>query len=92
MFRSLHMKLVLIMLLMITSLMAVVGAFLTTSVSNFYIGSFYDQITDVFGEDNASFYLSLCSAAEGEDGPAAIQEILAANAGRLGIDYRNRNY
>ena len=31
-FRSLHMKLVLIMLLLITSLMAVVGAFLMTSV------------------------------------------------------------
>ena len=37
MFRSLHMKLVLIMLLLITSLMAVVGAFLMTSVTNFYI-------------------------------------------------------
>ena len=34
-FRSLHMKLMLILLLLITSLMAVVGAFLTTSVSSF---------------------------------------------------------
>ena len=92
MFRSLHMKLVLIMLLMITSLMAVVGAFLTTSVSNFYINSFYEQITDVFGEDNADFYLSLCSAAEQETPADGIQDILAANAGRLGIDYRTRNY
>ena len=33
MFRSLHMKLVLIMLLLITSLMAIVGAFLMTSIT-----------------------------------------------------------
>ena len=39
MFRSLHMKLMLIILLLITSLMAVVGAFLTTSVSSFYINT-----------------------------------------------------
>ena len=35
------MKLTLILLLLITSLMAVVGAFLTTSVTSFYIDSFY---------------------------------------------------
>ena len=34
MFRSLHMKLVLVMLLLITSLMAAVGAFLMTSVAS----------------------------------------------------------
>ena len=44
-FRSLHMKLMLILLLLITSLMAVVGAFLTTSVSSFYIDTFYEQIS-----------------------------------------------
>ena len=38
-FRSLHIKLTLILLLLITSLMAVVGAFLTTSVTSFYIDS-----------------------------------------------------
>jgi len=42
MFRSLHMKLVLIMLLLITSLMAVVGAFLTINVSNFFTNTFYE--------------------------------------------------
>ena len=49
MFRSLHMKLVLIMLLLITSLMAVVGAFLMTSVTNFYIDDFYSQMGETFG-------------------------------------------
>ena len=43
MFRSLHMKLVLIMLLLITSLMTVVGAFLMTSITSFYIDQFYEQ-------------------------------------------------
>lgn len=50
MFRSLHMKLVMIMLLLVTSLMAVVGAFLMTSVTNFYIDDFYEQMSEVFGE------------------------------------------
>ena len=44
MFRSLHMKLSLILLLLITSLMAVVGAFLTISVSGFFTDTFYQQI------------------------------------------------
>ena len=39
------MKLTLILLLLITSLMAVVGAFLTTSVTSFYIDSFYQQMS-----------------------------------------------
>ena len=45
MFRSLHMKLTLILLLLITSLMAVVGAFLMTSITNFYIDDFYEQMS-----------------------------------------------
>ena len=49
MFRSLHMKLVMIMLLLVTSLMAVVGAFLMTSITNFYIDDFYEQMSEVFG-------------------------------------------
>jgi hypothetical protein len=44
------MKLVLIMMLLITSLMAVVGTFLMTRVSGFYINSFYEQMNDAFGE------------------------------------------
>ena len=36
MFRSLHMKLMLIMTLLIISLMTVVGAFLINSVANYY--------------------------------------------------------
>jgi len=89
-FRSLHMKLTMILLLLITSLMAVVGAFLTTSVSNFYINTFYEQISDVFSD--ASFFTSLRRAAQESDGALQVQKMVAANAGSLGIDYRTRNY
>ena len=92
MFRSLHMKLTLILLLLITSLMAVVGAFLTTSVSSFYIDTFYQQMDSVFGSTQRDFVSSLRSEAELEDGAQRLQDILEANAGRLGIDYRTRNY
>ena len=48
MLRSLHMKLVMIMALLILSLMLVVGAFLINSVSAFYLDDFYGQMSDVF--------------------------------------------
>ena len=92
MFRSLHMKLMLILLLLITSLMAVVGAFLTTSVSSFYINTFYEQIADVFGQDQQEFVSTLRSEAAQDDGAQRLQEILKISAGELGIDYRSRNY
>ena len=92
MFRSLHMKLTLILLLLITSLMGVVGAFLTTSVSSFYIDSFYEQMNDVFGDSRSGLYLSLCKEAQQPNGADTIQKMIQANAGLLGIDYRTRNY
>ena len=92
MFRSLHMKLTLILLLLITSLMAVVGAFLTTSVSSFYINTFYQQMGEAFGVERSEFVSSLRSVAAEENGASGIQERLEANAGLLGIDYRTRNY
>ena len=92
MFRSLHMKLTLILILLITSLMAVVGAFLTTSVSSFYIDTFYQQIESVFGTDREDFVSSLRSEAAQMDGAERIREMLDANAGSLGIDYHTRNF
>lgn len=92
MFRSLHMKLVMIMLLLVTSLMAVVGAFLMTSVTNFYIRDFYEQMNATFGESNADFVATLRSEAAREDGAQLIQTMLETYSGTLGIDSRNRNY
>ena len=90
MFRSLHMKLVMIMLLLITSLMAVVGAFLITSVSSFYIDAFYEQVDRAFSD--AQFVSTLRSEAAQEDGADRLQTIMEANTGSLGIDYNTRNY
>ena len=92
MFRSLHMKLVMIMLLLVTSLMAVVGAFLMTSVTNFYIDDFYDQMSEAFGESSAAFVSSLREEAAQEDGASRLQTMLEAYSGTLSIDSRNRNY
>ena len=92
MFRSLHMKLTLILLLLITSLMAVVGAFLTINVSGFFTDTFYQQIDSVFGEDQREFVSSLRGEAAQEDGATRIRDMLELTAGKLGIDYRSRNY
>ena len=92
MFRSLHMKLTLILLLLITSLMSVVAGFLTTSVSSFYINTFYQQMDGAFGAERREFVATLRSEAANENGAELIQSVLEANAGLLGIDYRTRNY
>ena len=90
MFRSLHMKLTLIMLLLITSLMAVVGAFLTASVSSFFINTFYEQMDSVFTQRD--FLSDLRSAAAQEDAAGLLKDMLDVKAGELGVDYRSRNY
>jgi hypothetical protein len=69
------MKLTLILLLLITSLMAVVGAFLTTSVSSFYIDTFYQQINSVFGEEQDSFVADLRNSATSPDGAERLKEM-----------------
>ena len=71
MFRSLHMKLVMILVLLITSLMTVVGAFLMTSVTNFYIDNFYQQMSTAFAD--ASFAAALRTEAAQEDGAQRLQ-------------------
>ncbi len=92
MFRSLHMKLTLILLLLITSLMAVVGAFLTINVSSFFTNTFYQQIDSVFGAQQQEFVTSLRGEAAQEDGAFRIRDMMEITAGKLGIDYRSRNY
>ena len=86
MFRSLHMKLVLILILLIVSVMAVMGTFLVNSVGSYYLNDFETQIESVMTENGSETLRSLEQAAAGEDGPARILEILSAYDGRLGID------
>lgn len=100
MFRSLHMKLVLIMLLLITSLMAIVGAFLMTSITSFYIDEFYQQMESVFGDSSPSsgaFVSSLRQEASQTDSTQAgiaqqLQNMIEAKAGDLGLNSQSRNY
>ena len=91
--RSLHLKLVLIMVLLIVSLMTVVGAFLMNSVTGYYINDFYSQMAEAFGQDNVDFVRDLQTATPDEtDGAARMDEVLSAYRGMLGVDGRNRNY
>lgn len=86
MFRSLHTKLVLILVLLIVSVMAVIGTFLINSVSTFYLDSFYEQIQNTFSAD----LLRSMQQAAAEAQAAGLQTILDAHKSGLGIDdYRN---
>lgn len=92
MFRSLHMKLMLIMILLIISLMTVVGAFLVNSVSGFYQEQFYSQMQGVFQND-ADFVHDLQAAdPDEEDGAAQMDQMLRTRTGDLGVDGLTRNY
>ena len=87
--RSLYTKLVLIILFLIIALMLVVGVFLTRGVRSFYLNDFYDQMSEVFADQELADDLRSAAA---EDDPEYISEILGANAGLLGIDRGTRNY
>ncbi len=89
MLRSLHMKLVMIMILLILSLMMVVGAFLINSVTAFYLEDFYSQMSDVFQDPLLHHDLTTPSDEE-ENGAEQLFEVVDAFAGELGVDNRNR--
>ena len=91
MLRSLHMKLVLIMVLLIVSLMTVVGAFLINSVSAFYLHDFYDQMAQVFSQEDLARDLR-APAAQGQSDAKFIQGVLDVYVGDMGVDRRNRHY
>ena len=89
MLRSLHTKLVMIMVLLILSLMLVVGAFLINSVAAFYLEDFYTQVSDVFKDPRLMHDLQTETEGE-EDGAAQLDLVLEAYAGELGVNSRNR--
>ncbi len=95
MLRSLHMKLVMIMVLLILSLMTVVGAFLMNSVVAFYLNDFYSQISTVVSDQDLFRDLTTQTQAElsGEvTGVDMLDQVLGAYAGALGVNGNNRNY
>ncbi|MDY3013798.1 MAG: ATP-binding protein [Evtepia sp.] len=92
MLRSLHIKLALIMTLLVVCLMTLAGAFLINSVNRFYLNEFYSQMADVFSNDT-EFVRDLLTKTDGEtDGVQALNQVLTAKMGALGVDGRNRNY
>ena len=77
MIRSLHMKLVMIIVLLILSLMTVVGAFLVNSVMAFYLDDFYTQMQSVFQQEELVSDLRTPNEGE-EDGGEVL--LIAHNA------------
>jgi len=84
--KSLYTKLVLIILLLIISLMAVVGAFLMNEIRSFYLDDFYSKMKTVF-EDPA-----IVKGLNSAESFAAVEDILITHLGQLGIDSGSRNY
>ena len=91
MLRSLHMKLVMLMVLLILSLMTVVGVFLVNSVRGFYLEEFYSQMSAVFQDQELSDDLRTPTE-EGEDSVELLRSILSAYSGSLGVDGINRKF
>ncbi len=89
MFRSLHMKLVLILILLIVSVMAVMGTFLINSVGNYYLKDFHDQVTGLF---TSEMLVSLNEAAQNDDDGQQLAAIIVARTGSLGIDSHRHYY
>ena len=86
--RSLRMKLVMILVILILALMTVIGAFLINGVGNFYISEFYVQMEQTFSQDFISQLQRL--AQQSQDAPREMKELLMAQSG-IGIDISGRN-
>lgn len=88
MFKSLRMRIVLILTLLIASVMVVVGTFLINSISSFYNDDFSRQMKEVFS--NQEFTDSLNGALEETDPSGNLYSILNAFSGKIGVDsYRD---
>ena len=75
--------------------MTVVGTFMMTNITGFYIDEFYNQVDSVFGSSNpanAAFVNSLREEAAQTDGVHTIREMIEAKAGDLGLNSNTRNF
>ena len=85
--KSLHTKLVLILVALVLSVMAIVGAFLVSSVTEYNITEFRSEMTNVFTPD---FILSLENTAK-DGGSTSLKDYMIAYSVSLGIN-QNRNF
>ncbi|MDR0293023.1 MAG: cell wall metabolism sensor histidine kinase WalK [Oscillospiraceae bacterium] len=84
MLKSLYMKLVLILLLLIVSLMAVTGVFLNGAVAGYFIDEFNGTMRTAFSQ-NTEFIQALRGAAAEEDAAARLSGVLQAYRDVLGV-------
>lgn len=90
MFRTIHIKLVGIFILLIVSLMTVVGGFLVTRIAQFYLDQFKDSMIQAF-EETPEFYIALKGAAA-EGNVNQLKSVLKAYSGILGVDVKQRHF
>ncbi len=90
MLRSLRAKLVLVMTILIVLMMAVVGAFLINRTARFQLEDFASRMAEAFQRED--FVGELRTAADADNGPEALEGLLSAYSGLLGIDTLQRNY
>ncbi len=86
MFRSLQMKLVLVLVMLVISVMAVVGIFLLNSIAARDTQDFLEQMNEVFTPE---FILSLEKTASG--GAEDVRDMMNAYSAQMGID-KNRMF
>jgi len=89
MFRSLYLKLVLIMSLLMISIMAVVVTFLISRVAVYHLDEFSNQMHSLFNENEE---LGVRLGAAAASGVSELNVLLDTYRGNLGIDPNNRNY
>ena len=88
--KSLRIKLVFIILLIIVLLMTAVLVFLIRGVQDFYTRQFYSQMQDVFTQTELVSELRV--AAGESDAVSRMEEILSVFLGELGINRNTRNF
>jgi len=89
MLRSLHMKLVLILVLLILSVMLVVGTLMVNRVTVFYMDEFRTQMEEVFDQ---RLLLQLQQEADGEGAAERLRDMLSVRASQLGLDSYRQCY
>ncbi|MCL2747252.1 MAG: cell wall metabolism sensor histidine kinase WalK [Oscillospiraceae bacterium] len=91
MLRSLRVRLVTVMMLLIILMLAVMGVFLAGGVATHHINAFAGQMEEAFTL-RLDFIGALRAGAGADDPPAALKEILTGHSALLGIDNLQRNF
>lgn len=88
--KSLRWKFVFVMFLLIVLLMTVVCVFLIRGVQHFYTNEFFEQMQNVFSDEDLMD--SLRAASDGDAPVAELKKVLEFWEGQLGIDSGRRNF